>query len=352
MNSVERVLCALRRDEPDRLPILELDIEESVMQKIMPGASRLDFFEKFDVDGVFVEEDIDFQDTSLGSYIKRDHFGILRDFREMAGSLAWPFPVEPLIGRDVEDLDAALDNLTIPDPHDPKLLASLRGAIDRLKGKKLVIFDMLSSFVYPSFIRGFSNLLLDYHENPEFARRLTQMIVDYYVELEKQAIEYGVDAINDSEDYCGNTGPYMSPEHFKEFVLPGLQQVIDVAKVRGIPFIKHSDGNIWALLDMIVDAGIDAFQAVEPAAGMDIGEVKKAYGDRIALIGNVDCAQLLTFGTPDDVRRATLECIRKASPGGGHILSSSNIIHKGVPPENYLAMIETAKEYGKYPIKL
>jgi uroporphyrinogen decarboxylase len=61
---------------------------------------------------------------------------------------------------------------------------------------------------------------------------------------------------------------------------------------------------------------------------------------------------LLTFGTPEEVRRATLECIRKASPGGGHILSSSNIIHRGVPPENYLAMIETAKEYGKYPITL
>jgi uroporphyrinogen decarboxylase len=83
---------------------------------------------------------------------------------------------------------------------------------------------------------------------------------------------------------------------------------------------------------------------------MDIGKVKEAFGNKIAVIGNIDCASLLTFGSPEDVKRATIECIKKASPGGGHILSSSNIIHKGVPPENFLTMIETAKKYGKYPI--
>ena len=85
---------------------------------------------------------------------------------------------------------------------------------------------------------------------------------------------------------------------------------------------------------------------------MDIGEVKKVYGDRVAIHGNIDCAHLLTFGKPEDVRNAVKDCIHKASPGGGHILSSSNSIHAGVPPENFIAMVEAAREYGEYPIRV
>ena len=145
----------------------------------------------------------------------------------------------------------------------------------------------------------------------------------------------------------------MSPDHFREFVLPGLREVGRVAKEQNIPFMKHADGYMWPLLDILVDeAGIEAFHPNEPAANMDIAEVKKIYGDKISVVGNVDCAILLTFGTPDKVREATKECIRKASPGGGHILSSSNMIHIGVPPDNFLAMLETTKEYGQYPIKV
>ena len=87
-------------------------------------------------------------------------------------------------------------------------------------------------------------------------------------------------------------------------------------------------------------------------ASMDIAEMKRVYGDKICLIGNIDCAHLLSFGSPEDVKNAVKECIRKASPGGGHIISSSNVIHDGVPPKNYNAMIKTTKEYGTYPIQL
>jgi len=348
MNSYERFFTALRREEPDRVPMMELEVEESVREKIMPGASILDFYDQIDLDAITVFEDIPWED--VGSDVKRDHFGVLRRFQKMDGP-TWPFPVEPLIKKD-QDLDDFLKNYEMPDPHDPARLASLRAAVKRFKGKKAVIFGMHSSFIYPAFIRGIDNWLMDYILNPKFVKCFTQMIVDYFVELEKHAIEYGADAVVDCEDYCSKTGPFMSIEHFKEFVLPGLQQVINVAKERNIPFIKHSDGYIWPLLDILVNAGIDALHPIEPAAGMDIGEVKRVYGDRIAVIGNIDCAQLLTFGRPEDVRNATKECIRKASPGGGHILASSNIIHVGVPPENFLAMIEACKEFGRYPIKL
>ncbi len=70
----------------------------------------------------------------------------------------------------------------------------------------------------------------------------------------------------------------------------------------------------------------------------------------MCLIGNVHCSHLLSFRTPDEVRQAVRECIAAPSPGGGHILSSSNSIHSGVKPENYVAMVEAVHEFGRYPI--
>jgi uroporphyrinogen decarboxylase len=100
----------------------------------------------------------------------------------------------------------------------------------------------------------------------------------------------------------------------------------------------------------MVRAGIDALDPIEPIAGMDIGEVKARYGDRIALCGNVDCGELLSRGTARQVIEAVKETIAKASPGGGHILASSNSIHPAVKPLNYKAMVEAARRYGRYPL--
>jgi uroporphyrinogen decarboxylase len=142
----------------------------------------------------------------------------------------------------------------------------------------------------------------------------------------------------------------MSPQHFQTFVLPYLKKSIDTAHDLGVPYIKHTDGNILAILDMLIEAGSDAIDPIEPAAGMDIGEVKARYGDRIAVMGNVDCSFVLTQGTPQDVVEAVKETIAKASPGGGHILASSNSIHPTVKPQNYKVMVETARQFGNYPI--
>jgi len=103
---------------------------------------------------------------------------------------------------------------------------------------------------------------------------------------------------------------------------------------------------------MIVETGVDAINPLEPVAGMDIAEVKRRYGDQVCLIGNIDCGELLSRGTPQQVRQVVQETIRQAAPGGGYIMSSSNTIHSSVKPENYQAMIEATHLYGAYPLRL
>jgi uroporphyrinogen decarboxylase len=171
------------------------------------------------------------------------------------------------------------------------------------------------------------------------------------IEVARKAVRAGADVIILGDDYAGNQGPFVSPAVFKEFMQPRLERMVDAIHKEGAKVIKHSDGNLWPILDMIVDAGIDGIHPIEPIAGMDIGEVKRQYGDRVCVLGNIDCSYLLSEGTTEEVEAAVKECIRKASYGGGHIIGSSNSIHSSVKPENYLAMIQAVKKYGKYPLQ-
>ena len=111
----------------------------------------------------------------------------------------------------------------------------------------------------------------------------------------------------------------------------------------------HSDGNTMPIFEDIVAMGIDGYQAIEPDAGMDIAVLKAKYGEKLCLIGNVDCGNTLTLGSPPQVIAESRHVIDCAAEGGGFILGSSNSIHDGIKLENFLAMTNTAVKYGKYP---
>ena len=116
------------------------------------------------------------------------------------------------------------------------------------------------------------------------------------------AIERGADIVVLLDDYADNNGPLMSPELFNEIVLPYLTNTVRAVKDAGGYVIKHTDGNLWPILESLIDTGIDAIHPIEPTAGMDIGEVKQRYGDRVCIMGNIDCGELLCRGTTDAVR--------------------------------------------------
>lgn len=103
---------------------------------------------------------------------------------------------------------------------------------------------------------------------------------------------------------------------------------------------------------MLVGTGIAGIHPIDPTAGMDIGEAKAKYGGRVCLIGGIDCGATLSWGTEEEVRQAVKECIKKAGVGGGLICTSSNTIHSGVKPENYVTMVKAIREYGRYPLSL
>lgn len=108
-----------------------------------------------------------------------------------------------------------------------------------------------------------------------------------------------------------------------------------------------ADGNVLPLVDDWIEAGIDCLDPIDPGAGLAMAGMKAAYGRRIALKGNIDCVKTLCSGTPGEVRDEVCRCIRDGGPGG-LIVSSSNTIHRGVKPANYLAMLEALREFGTF----
>ena len=184
----------------------------------------------------------------------------------------------------------------------------------------------------------------------DLSDELLGMVIDYKTRLIERACDLGADIIVTGDDYCNRTGPMMSVAHFERFVLPYLKATVDVSHRKGVPHIKHTDGNIWPIFDLMVGAGIDAIDPLEPVAGMDIGEVKERYGDRLCLMGNIDCGDLLSRGTPEQVASAVKTTIARAAKGGGYVLASSNSIHPAVKPENYATMVMAGRHYGLYPL--
>jgi uroporphyrinogen decarboxylase len=199
-------------------------------------------------------------------------------------------------------------------------------------------------------LMGMENLLMAIVTDPELVRALVGMSVDINLEMAREVAARGAKIVYTGDDYAGNRGPLMSPKHFRDLFYPGLRRVMGGYKELGLYVIKHTDGKLWPIIDMVIDSGIDCLDPIDPQAGMDLADVKAKYGHRVALKGNVDCAQTMTFGTPEDVIAETKAALRKGAPGGGFILSSSNSIHSSVKPENYLAMLDTLAKYGGYPI--
>jgi len=332
-----RVLTALNKGQPDRIPSFEWEIDDKIIQALTPGGDIYDFIEWADLDGVVIFADSRKKYLDSVTYI--DEWGVtLRKTEEY-----YPIPIDYPI-----KVSADLAKLALPDPCSEWHFKSLAEAVDRFKGKRAIIFRVQDSYSIPRYLRGVENVMMDFIQNTELLRQLVDIAVDYNSRLAHCAVKLGADAIFTSDDYADNRGPMMSPRHFRQFLLPGLRQVVQAVHNAGVPFIKHTDGNIMPILDDIIQAGVDCIDPLDPLGGMSVPLVKAMYGTSVCIKGNINIGGALSLGTPDEVRLETQACIQAGKPGGAFILSTSNSIMSCIRPDNYVAMMETLRQYGSY----
>lgn len=148
-------------------------------------------------------------------------------------------------------------------------------------------------------------------------------------------------------DYCLNTGPFLSPRLFRRFVTPHLKRMIAGYRSQGFYTIKHTDGNIMPILDQLVECNPHALHSIDPQAKVDMHEVKRLVGDKVCLIGNVDCG-LMDTGTDEQVVASARYALDHGMPGGGYIFSTSNCVYTGMRLERYELIQRVWREHGVY----
>lgn len=185
-------------------------------------------------------------------------------------------------------------------------------------------------------------------ELKEESRRRTEELLSMAEQLSRSP---GLlDSLCLCSDYCFNVNPFFSPEMFAEFIAPDLKAVIDGYHELGYYVIKHTDGNIMPIIDQMVACGPDALHSLDPQGGVDLAEVKRLYGDRVCLIGNVNCG-LLQTGTDEACDAEVRRSLRQGMEGWGYVFATSNCVYTGLPLERYERMNRIWWEEGIYPAR-
>jgi len=195
---------------------------------------------------------------------------------------------------------------------------------------------------------GMERGLLELAANPEAVRAATKSLVRRQNEADAVLIHPDSDAVMWAEDLGYKTGPLIGPAMFRDYFLEANKERARNVKERyGKKILKHCCGNINLLLDFFIEIGFDAYQSIQPTAGMDLCRLKKDYGDRIALWGGV-AVENLVGGTPEDVRADVRRAMACAKPGGRFILGSSHSVAVGTKYDNFLALLDEHSKLCQY----
>ena len=184
-------------------------------------------------------------------------------------------------------------------------------------------------------------------DDPDGMKQKAETMAHAAIRRNRMLAESGVDCLFLCSDYCYNSGPFLSPAHFREFIQPYVYMIIEAARREGLYTIKHTDGNIMPILDQLAECRPHALHSIDPMAGVDIREVKRLVGDKVCLCGNVNCATLQT-GTAAEVDLSAEYCLRYGKPGGGYIFCTSNVPFKGMPVAQYRRMLDIWKAMRSY----
>lgn len=345
MTPKERWLAVLRRAKPDRVPMDYWGTAEAT-RKVMEhlGCSSIwEMYERLHIDPVVsvgpryvgppIPEGYDmygcrYQKVSYGSGV----------YNECVG--------HPLARyHSVEEIER---NYTWPsvDWFDYSVIR------EQLKGKERYPIRGGGSepFLIYKHLRGMEQAYIDLVEHPDIVRYCLDRLFTFCYENTLRIYEQAPGQITLSyvaEDFGSQEDLLISPQQIREFFLPWMKRMIDLAHQAGAYVFFHSDGAVRKIIPDMIEAGIDILNPIQwRCAGMDREGLKRDFGDKVVFHGGVDNQYTLAFGSVEEVREEVLYNLQVLGAGGGYILAPCHNIQAISPPENVVAMYETGYAYG------
>ena len=335
LSSFDRVMAAFEHRQPDHVPVMPFVTEWCARQvgykfsELMTSTqkhvySQIYCVKKFGYDAVFDLQAIHAESEAMGSVLK----------------IPEDDPPSLLIPA-VQDYERDLPKLRIPNPWKdgrlPMILKGIEALKDACDGEIPVIGYVQGCWRHTCMLRGSESALKDIVKKPRDLKELMEIATSSLIVYGAAVADAGADIVFVSDPF--SSGDVISRKHFEEFIFPFLKQEIMAIKGKKVKVILHICGDTNDRLDLMVKTGADA---ISIESKVDLAHAKRAIGDKACIMGNVN-PMVLLMGSPEEVRKESRLCIKKAAENGGFILASGCGVNAATPAENIQAMIETVK---------
>jgi hypothetical protein len=251
--------------------------------------------------------------------------------------------------RDAKLLEWWLDQLTLGKIN-PKEIEQYAEGRRQCMEKNFLPIAGVSLIMEPApQMIDFAMLSILMRKNPELLRRLFHFLTDIGIAHAEGVLKAGYNILVSADDCAYKHGPMISPVQYRQFVLPEMQRLTSYIHEKNpkAKIFLHTDGDIYSLLDIFVEGGMDGLNPLEVNSGMSLAKVKRSHGDKLAFVGNLDTAELLPYGTEAAVRRQVHVILKEGMTGGiktGHVFSACGTLHHAVKMENAIAMMDELRK--------
>ena len=351
MTSRERVLRALGRQQPDRVPAVlygemvgYVPAVAEMLEKNCGGRSPLDYF-GFDITSFSLPPSR--HESDFSRYLQADENTTVDEWGvgwQRGRLLHYTERLHPL--RDLDLVD--LQDYPFPDLDADYRYAEAASTIAEIHQRGLAAAYFAGSvFETAWFMRGIEQLFFDMCSHRDFSDYLFDRITHIVAASASRLAEAGLDLLILGDDIATQTGMLMSLAMYRDHLKPRLAKIIRAAKEArpDVLVFYHSCGNVWDAIPDLIEAGIDVLNPVQPEC-MDPAKVKETFGDRLAFFGSISVQQTMPFGTPDEVRKEVKLRIDTVGPGGGLLLAPAHVLQPDTPWENVVAFFEAVRDFG------
>lgn len=339
-----RLLRALAREVPDRVPFIELFLDEEIMVALREAPFSEDPAERWqEMADLYLKLGYDYMPAATGFGYPYRQIGAADTAALPRAERTW---VEESHGI-IETWDD-FERYAWPEPAGEHYLPIEQAAQALPDGMKLIPHGPGGVLENVMWLMGYEPMSYAMADQPDLIQAMFDRIGKALVTMfGVMASHEGVGAVFLGDDMGFKTQTMISPADMRRYVFPWQRRIAEAVHAHGKPFLLHACGNLDEVMDDLIDyVEIDGKHSFEDVI-TPITEAKERWGDRIALLGGVDM-DILARGTPEQVRKRTREVVEACMPGGGFALGSGNTVANYVPVENYIAMMEEGRRVGAY----